>query len=119
MQYLILSKDQAKQLMAEVNTLVEEAFQNGVQVGRGDVGEQMDAKEQDAYDDGYGDGHSKGYDEGYNDGAGDSYDDGYSDGYQTGFEEADLRAAEAAAFGAAFDEEPRIHAHCEGERYFD
>jgi flagellar biosynthesis/type III secretory pathway protein FliH len=112
MQYFILSKEQAKALVAEVEALAEEAFQAGVKVGRGDVAQLSDEQEADAYDAGYDDGKAQGYDEGYNDGAADSYDDGYEDGQA----EAELRAAETAAFGAAFDEPPRIHEWTEGTR---
>ena len=115
MQYLILSKEQAKELLAEINELVEEAFQQGVAVGRDDVAEDMDRKEADAYDAGHDDGRALGYDEGYNHGSADSYDDGYEDGRA----EAEIRAAEEAAYGAAFEEEPRIHAHLEGTRFID
>jgi flagellar biosynthesis/type III secretory pathway protein FliH len=115
MQYLILSKEQAKELVAEVEALVEEAFQSGVAVGRGDVAQLSDEQEADAYDTGYDDGKAIGYDEGYNDGAADSYDDGYEDGRA----EAEVRAAEAAAYGDAFDEPPRIHNWIEGQRFVD
>lgn len=119
MQYMILTLDQFDALIAATEKKLEEAFQRGIAVGRGDVGEEMDRKEQDAYDDGYGDGNDKGYDEGYRDGCGDSYDEGYSDGYENGYNEAEVRAAEAAAYGHAFEEEPHIHAHCEGARFVD
>jgi flagellar biosynthesis/type III secretory pathway protein FliH len=115
MQYLILSKDQAKALVAEVEALAEEAFQAGVKVGRGDVAQLSDEQEADAYDAGYDDGKASGYDEGYNHGAADSYDDGYEDGKAEG----ELRAAEAAAYGDAFEEQPRIHQWTEGTRFFD
>jgi hypothetical protein len=113
MQYLILSKEQAKALLAEVEALAEEAFQAGVKVGRGDVAQLSDEQEADAYDTGYDDGKAIGYDEGYNDGAADSYDDGYEDGRA----EAELRAAEDAAYRDAFEEQPRIHAWTEGSEH--
>jgi flagellar biosynthesis/type III secretory pathway protein FliH len=115
MQYLILSKDQAKALLVEVDAMVEEAFQAGVKVGYGDKAETNDDKEIEAFDQGYNqgyyDGEAKGYDQGYNDGAADSYDDGYEDGRA----EAELRAAESAAF----DEPPRIHEWREGTSFAD
>jgi hypothetical protein len=115
MQYLILSKEQAKELLADIAAEVEEAFQAGVKVGRGDVAQLSDEQEADAYDTGYDDGKAIGYDEGYNDGSADSYDDGYEDGKAEG----ELRAAEAAAYSDAFDEPPRIHNWTEGTRFID
>jgi flagellar biosynthesis/type III secretory pathway protein FliH len=115
MQYLILSKEQAKELLAEVEAMVQEAFQAGCKVGYGDKAEANDIAEADAYDQGYDDGKASGYDEGYNDGAADSYDDGYEDGRA----EAELRAAEDAAYRDAFEEQPRIHAWTEGTSFAD
>lgn len=94
MQYLILTKDQAKQLMDEINAAIDEAFASG----RASVTEANDKEVDDAYDAGFEDGRARGYDEGHTDGSGDSYDDGYSDGYENGYQEAELRAAESAAF---------------------
>jgi flagellar biosynthesis/type III secretory pathway protein FliH len=111
MQYLILSKDQAKALLAEVAAEREEAFQRGYEIGRADIDANRDDAEMNAYDQGYDDGNASGYDQGYSDGAADSYDDGYEDGRS----EAELRAAESAAF----DEPPRIHEWREGTSFAD
>jgi flagellar biosynthesis/type III secretory pathway protein FliH len=112
MQYLILSKDQAKALLAEVEAATLEAFDRGCAVGRAMANNGLaSTAEDDAYDQGYDDGNAEGYDQGYNDGASDSYDDGYEDGRA----EAELRAAESAAF----DEPPRIHEWTEGTRFVD
>jgi hypothetical protein len=119
MQYLILSKEQAKELMAEIKSLAEEAFKQGVLVGRGDVAQLSDEQEADAYDAGYEDGNSEGYDEGYSHGSGDSYDEGYTDGYNEGYSAAEISAAEAAAYGEAFEEQPRVHEWHEGTQVID
>jgi flagellar biosynthesis/type III secretory pathway protein FliH len=115
MKYLIMTLEQLEAWVADIDAEVEEAFQAGVKVGRGDVAQLSDEQEADAYDAGYDDGKDTGYDQGYNDGAADSYDDGYEDGYEDGRAEAELRAAEAAAF----DEQPRVHEWVEGTWFFD
>lgn len=107
-EYITLSR-------AKLNELRAEAFLAGCKVGYGDKLQANDQAEADAYDQGYEHGDAEGYDKGYNDGCADAYDDGFEDGHAEG----QLRAAEVAAYDAAFDEQPRIHEWVEGTRFVD
>lgn len=107
-EFVILTKAQVRELLAEVEQVASEAFIEGTKVGRADAEEGAAQEAFDAgYEQGYNDGHADAADE-----YGDDYDDGYAEGYEAGHIEAELRAAEAAAF----EEEPRIHSWVEGEQ---
>src|ERR1700738_3529271 len=87
MEYIILSKDQAMEIMAEVDAKVEAARCKGYNEGRAAEAEMNATSYEEveyAYNEGYAHGNAKGYDEGYTDGCTDGLADGYDDGYEDG-----------------------------------
>lgn len=74
--YIILTVEQVREMLAEV-----------------------DKVEAEAYNEGFEDGRAQGYDEGFSEGVADGYDEGYGDGHFDGRAEEAFRAAEQAAFG--------------------
>jgi flagellar biosynthesis/type III secretory pathway protein FliH len=76
--FIVLTLAQVRELLADVDAKVEEAFQHGIAVGRGDAAE-------GAYNAGFNDGEAQGFEQGFNDGVADGYDEGYEDGYAEGY----------------------------------
>lgn len=113
-------KDLARDFLFDVGTgtlrnvfsIVEAAMQAGYAAGRAAEADWKADAIDDAYDAGYNDGYAQGEGDGYGMGVADGYDDGFEDGL-----ELVTPISEGAA--EAFDEEPRIHNHIEGARYFD
>jgi hypothetical protein len=101
--FIILTREQIRELMAEVDEVMTEAYNEGFEHGRAQ-----------GADEGFSEGVADGYDEGYEDGRSDSNSDSYNEGYHDGYDAAVVCAAEDAAFS-----EPPRPGRAEGERLFD